>query len=347
LIVTCDGLLTLDQLAKLLKVLADHSYAYPQVTRVSALLDEASSNHGVALTQEQCDQAYDAIRKALAPRALRDGDVRTAVERCVATALRRDPRGLYGLLMQAWQLVLADSREEPVESSLVVERDGLLIPDPRDKDLDGLAIAELFFLVAHDRFDGRLLLGGRALACGVAAALLAELVLCGALSIDLASHQVQAMPAASGTAALPALARQALEEIQHGSPLTLSQGLAALSAKGHLAVRRQLVQRGTVVLAERGRFQKRTHILPVGETVDSIFRVATRPLAVGRLPTVPYALVIELAKATRLAVARHSEWIHVHHIDPGCTLIGAPGQAQLSLLLSCARAEVTEMLSRP
>lgn len=185
-------------------------------------------------------------------------------------------------------------------------------------------------------------------ACSVAAALLAELLLLGLVSVEVRSHRViatdepsQSVPQITGPV------RQALEVIQDSHPVTLGSWLTRLSPKGHLAVRRSLLEAGAVTRTERGRFQKKTCYVPADEMVDSIFRVATRPLGVGRMPTAPHAVLIELAKTVHLTAARYGDWVYVHRVEPGATLTGVPGRERLDLLLALTRAEVTELLTRP
>jgi Golgi phosphoprotein 3 (GPP34) len=347
-IVTYEGRLTLDQLAKLLKALVDHSYKYPQITQVKELLTEAAGDHGVVLTEEQREQVYGALYTAMPTGAVRSGDEWAAVQAHVVTSLGRDPRALYELLMQAWQLVIAREKEQPAESALVEERDGLLVPDPRDKDLDGLGIADVFFLVTHDPHDGRPLLAAPVLACGTAAALLAELLVHDLVSLDLGTHEVKAAEALVGVPELSATARQALEVIQDGGSATLGHWLSALAANGHRAVQTHLRQEGIVTREERGRFQKKACFVPVDpQIVDSIFRAATFRLRVGRWPDAPYAVLIELARVTGLTANRYSSWWEVHRIDPGGALVEVPGRERIDLLFALTKAAITELLSSP
>lgn len=322
--VTSDRL-TLHQLARLLKAMTDYAYAHPEILAARQVLDAVVGEWGVELTPEHVSQIDAALERSL-------------------------PAGSEALskaLFRAWGDVMAAAKQEPAELVLI-ETGGLLVPDPRDKDLDGLAVAELFFLVAHDRFDGRALLAQPVLACGVAAALLAELLLRELICVDLDSHVVCAAGAASST--VPGIAaplRLALDVIQAGKSDTLSRWLVELADTGRTAVRRNLLQAGVLVREVRGRLQKKTYFVPTSEVVDSIFRVVTRPLQVGRIPSPPCAVLVELAKATRLTAARHGEWFHVHSLAPGATLAEAAGREQLELLLALVRAEVTDLLTRP
>lgn len=342
-----SGRLTLHQLARLLKAMADHAYAHPEICGVRELVEAVAREQEITLTDEHLGQVLGALSPAVSTWTVRVVHSSFELDRAIAAGLDRGPDALSKVVARAWLSVISEARQQPPELVLM-ETGGLLVPDPRDKDLEGLSIAELFFLVAHDKLDGRALLAEPVLACAVAAALLAELLVRELITIDLASHHVSATAAPSReVAGISGPVRRALEVIEDGESATLGRWLTVLSAKGHLAVRRHLVETGTVVREERGRFQKKTYFVATGEVVDSIFRVATRPLAVGRMPTPLCAVVIELAKATRLTVARYGEWIHVHHIDPGATLAEVPGREQLELLLALTRAEVTELLSRP
>lgn len=348
MIVTYEGRLTLDQLAKLLKALVDHSYKYPQITHVKELLTEAAGDHGVVLTEEQREQVYGALYMAMPVGTARRGDERAAVQSHVVTSLGRDPRALYELLMQAWQLVVAREKERPIEPTLVEERDGLLIPDPRDKDLDGLGVADAFFLVAHDPHDGRPLLAAAVLACGTAAALLAELMAYDLVSLDLHTHEVKAGEALADVPELSATARQALEVIQDSGRATLGDRLSALAADGHRAVQTYLRQEGIVTREERGRFQKKVCFVPANpQIVESIFWAATFPLRVGRRPGAPYAVLIELARVTGLTTNRYSAWWEIHRIEPGSALVEVPGRERIDLLLALTKAAITELLSSP
>lgn len=340
--------LTLHQLARLLKAMTDHAYAHPEIGGVGQLLDAVARELELELTDEQVGQVYGALSLVVPSGTVYSAASSVELDRAISiTGLDKGDDALSKAVFRAWSNVHAAARQEPAELVLM-ETGGLLVPDPRDKDLDGLSIADLVFLVAHDKLDGRALLAAPVLACAVAGALLAELLLRGLIRVDLASHLVAATAEDSATVpGITAPVRQALEEIQDGRSGTLGRWLTVLSAKGCPAVRRRLVETGVVVREERGRFGKKTYFVPTGEVVDSIFRVVTSPLHVKRMPTAPCAVVIELAKATRLTVARYGEWIHVHDIDPGGTLAGVPGREQLELLLALTRAEVTELLSRP
>ena len=233
MIVTYSGVLSPDQLAKLLKALADHTYRYPQTTDVSELLHEATSEQGVIVSIEQSAQIYEALYTAMPAGTVRSGDHPAAVQSYVAASLVEDPHALYNLLMSAWTQAVTEANEQPFVPMLAEEQDGLLVPDPRDKDLAGLGIAEMFFLAAHDRFDGRPLLAEPVVACGVAGALLADLMCRDLIALDLASHQVRLVDVASGVVAgISAPTRQALEEIQDGEPAALGSWLTALSTNG-------------------------------------------------------------------------------------------------------------------
>jgi hypothetical protein len=340
--------LTLHELARLLKALADHGYAHPEIGKVKELLDALGREWDVEVTAEQVGQVYGALSLVLPSGTVFAADQGAELDRAIAiTSVDRGPDTLSKAMFRAWQNVLAAAKQEPAELVLM-ETGGLLVPDPRDEDLDGLSIADLFFLVAHDKLDGRALLAAPVLGCGVAAALLAELLFRELICVDLASHQVAATaePSKQMTRISPPV-RQALEEIQDGRPDTLGAWLGVMTAKGHLAVRRHLAETGVVKREQRGRLQKKTYFVPTGEVVDSIFRVVTRPLHVRRMPTAPCAVLVELAKATRLTVARYGEWLHVHDIAPGATLEGVPGRERLDLLLALTRAEVIDLLTRP
>lgn len=340
--------LTLHQLARLLKAMADYAYVHPWIGGVAEVMDAVALEQAVDLTDAHRGQVSGAVSLVVPGGLARISITGESLNEAIGTVgLQCGPHMLYKLLISAWQNVVAEAKLEPAELVLM-ETGGLLVPDPRDKDLDGLSIPDLMFLVAHDRHDGRLLLAQPVLACGVASATLAELLLRELISVDLASHLVQATAEPSeAVAGISPPVRQALDEIQDGRSATLGRWLTALSAKGYLAVRRHLVKAAVVVCEERGRFQRKTYFVPTGEVIDSIFRVVTRPLHVGRMPTAPCGVLVELAKATRLTAARHGEWIHVHGIDLGGALVGAPGREQLDLLLALTRAEVTELLSRP
>ena len=345
--VTSDRL-TLHQLARLLKVMSDYAYAHPEATTLEKLLEAVAQEQALTLTREHRGQIYGAASMVTLGPDARVSSVGEALEPAfVITALDQNRDPLSALLWNAWNVVLAAAKQEPAELVLM-ETGGLLVPDPRNKDLDGLSIAELLFLVAHDKLDGRALLAAPVLACGVAAGILAELLLRELITVDPSTHLVRAEGELART--VPGIAepvRRALSEIQDGEPAALGAWLTALSTIGLTAVRRQLLESGVVVREVRGRFGRKTYYRAVGEVVDSIFRVATRPLAVGRDPTPPCAVLIELAKATRLTAARYGEWIHVHGTDPAMAFAGASGSGQLELLLALTRAEVTDQLTRP
>lgn len=340
--------LTLHQLGRLLKTMSDHAYAHPEIGGVKALLDAVARKWDVELSEEHVGQVYGALSLVVPTGVIYSVESSSELDWAISiTSLDHGPDTLSKAVFRAWRNVAAAAKQEPAELVLM-ETGGLLVPDPRDKDLDGLSIAELMFLVTHDKLDGRALLAQPVLGCGVAAALLAELVLRELICIDLTSHVVQARAEPSATVAgISAPVRQALEEIQDGEPAMLGRWLTALSTNGHLAVRRHLVKTGVVVREERGRWQKKTYFVPVGEVIDSIFRVVTRPLHVRRMPTAPCGVLVELAKVTGLTVARYGEWFYVHNIAPGATLAGVPGREQLDLLLAMTKAEVTDLLTRP
>lgn len=342
------GRLATHQLARFLKAMSDHAYAHPEIGGVRELLEAVAREWDVQLSDEHVRQVCGAVSLVVPTSVAHPVASGSELDQAIPfTSLDRGPDTLSKVIFRAWQNVIAAAKQEPAELVLM-ETGGLLVPDPRDKDLDRLSIADLLFLVAHDKLDGRALLAPSVLGCGVAAALLAELLLRELISVDLGSHVVQAtVEPSTMVAGVPATVRQALEEIQDGQPAALGRWLTVLSARGHLAVRRHLVETGVVAREERGRLQKKTYFVPTGEVVDSIFRVVTRPLHVGRMPTAPCSVLIELAKATRLTVARHGEWLHVHSIAPGATLAGVPGRVQLELLLALTRAEVTDLLTRP
>ena len=340
--------LTLHQLARLMKTMADYAYAYPRIAELDALLSAVSLEQALFLTDEQRGQVFGAVSMVLPVVSVRATKPGEAMEPAVVvTGLGQSREPLSALLWNAWNVVHAAAKQEPAEMVLM-ETGGLLVPDPRDKDLDGLSVAELLFLVAHDQVDGRALLAGPVLAHGVAAGLLAELILRELITVDLATHLVRAEGELAHT--VPGIAvpvRRALSEIQSGEPVALSEWLTALSSSGSTSVRVALLEACVVVREVRGRFSKKTCYRPTGEVIDSILRVATRPLAVGRDPTPPCAVLIELARATRLTVARYGEWIHVHGADPVNAFMGIRGREQLDLLLALTRAEVTEQLTRP
>ena len=352
MIVTHSGALTPDQLAKLLKALADHTYRYPQRADVSELLREAAGEQGVIVSVEQQAQIYVALYTAMPAGSPRSSDHGAAVQVFVNTSLEEDPRALYNLLMTAWKRAISEANEQPFVSILTEEQDGLFVPDPRDKDLEGLGIAEMFFLTAHDRFDGRPLLAESVVACGVASALLADLMCRDLIALNRMTHQVFTMGGLSGTLAEESVpVRQALEEIQNGELATLGSLLTTLPTKTFRALRRHLTKDlGIVVREERGRIQKQPCFRPVNpEIVESIFRIATRPLAVDHRPPERFAVLIELARATRLTARRPGEWAYTQDLAPGGALseIEIPGRELLELLLALTRAEVTELLSRP
>jgi hypothetical protein len=342
--------LALHQLAALLKAMADYAYKHPQIGAVDELLEAVIADQDVTVIAEHWEQVRCAVRDVMPTRTVRTwlSGPSLSLEQPTVIDIEYDADALHKVVFRAWANVVAEAKQQP-PALVLMETGGLLVPDPRDKDLDGLGIAEMLVLVAHDRHDGRPLLAESVLACGVAAALLAELMLRDLIDFDLASHEVRvtAASASTETGVVSAPVLQTLELVRKGRPGRLGWWLRALSARGHLAVCRHLERNATVVRHQRGRFQKSTRFLPTGETIDSIFRVATRPLAVGRLPTAPCAVVIELAKATRLTAARHGEWTHVHHMDPGATFAQVPSRERLELLLALTRAEVTELLCRP
>ena len=114
-------------------------------------------------------------------------------------------------------------------------------------------------------------------------------------------------------------------------------------------MRRHLTKElGIVVREERGRVQKRTCFRPVApEIVESVFRVATRPLAIRLRPPPPFAVLVELARSTRLTARRPGDWAYIHGLAPGGALSEIPDRERFELLLALTRAEVTERLSRP
>lgn len=319
--------LTLHQLARLLKAMTDHAYAHPEASDVRRVLDAVADEQGIELSGEHIAQINGALH---------------------TTKPAGRPETLSKELFRAWGNVVAAAKQEPAELVLM-ETGGLLVPDPRDQDLDGLAVAELFFLVAHDRFDGRPLLPQPVLACGVSGALIAELMLRELISIDLASHLVHATGRAARTVpGIATVVRHALEATQSAPPATLGHWLTELADSGPMTVRRDLLQAGVLAREVRGRLKKKkTYFVPTGEVVDSIFRVVTRPLQVGRMPTPQCGVLLELAKATRLTITRHAEWFHAHSLAPGATLTEAPGRERVELLLALVRAEVTDLLTRP
>jgi hypothetical protein len=187
------------------------------------------------------------------------------------------------------------------------------------------------------------------LACGTAAALLAELLLHNLVTIDLTSHQVSAaFGDVAGVAALSATARQAFEEIQDGDRVTLGHWLSTLAVNGYRAVQTHLKHVGIVRREERGRWRKTVCFTPADPgIVDSVFRIATLRLQFGRQPEAPYAVLIELARVTGLTVNRYGDWWRVHHIDPGGALVEVPGRERFDLLLALTKAAITELLSSP
>lgn len=345
-----DHRLTLHELARLLKTMTDYAYAHPWIATVGELLKSVAREFDIALTDEHRGQIYGALSLVVPmPSGTVQGpNMGPELDRAIVVSnLDRTPDTLGKVVFRAWQNVTAAARQEPAEL-WIPETGGLLMPDPRDADLDGLSIAATFFLVAHDKLDGRALLSEPVLACSVAAALLAELLLLELVSLEIRSHRVLATDQPSQSVpGITVPVRQALEMIQDSQPATLGSWLTRLSPKGHLAVRRHLLEAGVVARKERGRIQKKACYLPADEIVDSIFRVATRPLAVGRMPTAPHAVLIELAKTVHLTAARYGEWVYVHRIDHGATLAEVPGRERLDLLLALTRAEVTDLLTRP
>lgn len=340
--------LTVHQLARLLKTMADYSHAHPDIAQLDELLRAVAREHAFNVSSEHRTQVFGAVSLVIPAASSRGARSGNAVEPAVvinSLDQRRDP--LSAVLWNAWSAVHAAARQEPAELVLM-ETGGLLVPDPRDRDLDGLSVAELFFLVAHDRLDGRPLLPAPVLGCGLAAALLGELLMRRLIDLDLSTHRVRAKGENARTVpGIAAPVRRALHEIEDSAPAVLSDWLTALSASGFTSVKRQLLEAGVVVREMRGRLSKRAYLRPTGEVVDSIFRVATRPLAVGRDPTPLCALLIELAKATRLTIARYGEWIHVHGTDLSSAFAAVNAGEDLELLLALTRAEVTDQLTRP
>ena len=338
------------ELARLLKLLVDHAYENPLIARVDDLVAAVARKYLLVLTDEHRDQIYGALSLVVPmPAGTTQGpDIGARLDLAIAIAdVNRTSDVLGKAVFRAWQIITAAARQEPAEI-WVAETGGLLKPDPRNEDLVDLSIAEAFFLVAHDKVDGRALLAEPVLACSIAAALLAELLLRDLIALDLATHRVQATDEPSESAhGLSAPMRQAFEVIQDGAPGTVESWLGALVPKGHLAVRSHLVKIGRVTRVEQGRFPKRVCYPPTGEIVDSVFRVATRPLAVERMPGPPYAVLVELAKAVHLTGVRYGDWVYAHHTDPGAALAEVPGRERFDLLLALTKAEVIDLLARP
>ncbi len=337
------------ELARLLKLMVDHAYQDPQVVGVDALVGAVARKFDLSLTEEHWGQVYGAV-SLVVPQL--GGTVSATVtgsgldQAIRISDVNRTPDTLGKVIFQAWQNISVATRQEPAAMWLP-ETGGLLVSDPRDEDVVDLSIAEMFHLVAHDKNAGHALLAEPVLACGIAAALLAELLLLGLVELDVETHDVKAtgQPSAS-VLGISGPVRQALEVIQDGGPDTLGSWLNALSPKGYRAVRRHLVQAGRATRVE-GRFTKRVRYPPASELVDSILRVATRPLAAGRMPGAPYAVLVELAKVARLTQLRYGDWVYVHRIDPGASLELVPGRERFDLLLALTRAEVTDLLTRP
>lgn len=338
------------ELARLLKLMVDHAYESPWIEGVDGLVEAVARKFDLALTEEHYDQIHGALCLVV---PMPTGTVPDVVSGAVldrairVSNVNRTTDALGRAVFQAWQNLKVAVRQEPAEM-WVAQTGGLLLPDPRNEDVVDLSIAEMFHLVAHDKNDGRALLAEPVLACGIAAALVAELLLRGLVELDAATHAVRACeePAAS-VLGISGPVRRALEVAQGGEHSTLGSWLSALSTTGYLAVRSHLVRAGRASRVERGRFTKRVCYPPAGEVVDSIFRVATRPLAAGRTPGAPYAVLVELAKALHLPQLRYGDWVHVHRTDPGASLALVPGRERFDLLLALTRAEVTDLLTRP
>ena len=177
-------------LAALLKVLVDLEYKHP-TNSYERLFENAHDLQRIFVTDEQKEQVKAAVA-AVPPDALRRAgqpSLDGATDAYTITTAGRARVPLGEMLYHAWVQVHGSADDERIVV-LAEEPDGLLVPDPRDKDLDGLGIAEVFFLVAHDRHDGRPRLAPMVLACGTAAALLAELLLHNLLTIDLVCQVV-------------------------------------------------------------------------------------------------------------------------------------------------------------
>lgn len=139
--------LALHELARLLKTMTDYAYAHPSIGTVGELVNSIEREFDIALSDEHRGQIYSAL-SLVAPMpsgTVQGPNIGPELDRAIlATNLDRTPDTLGKAVFRAWRNVTAAARQEPAEL-WIPETGGLLMPDPRDADLDGLSIAATSF----------------------------------------------------------------------------------------------------------------------------------------------------------------------------------------------------------
>ena len=294
---------------------------------------------GIILTDFQWRQVVAAIGECVPRSEMYGPDAQASIAVWVHDR-RTLPDGesagaLHALLTAAWRV--ADARAGQV---LRGSRQGI------EPDTAELALAERFYLLAHDRSSGKPLLSPTALAIGLSAAVLGELRLADRARIDPISGIVHPLAPVNLPRSVPdglsPCSRAALDALRTQPSAAVSTWLGRISSQALDQVRRHLLAIGVLRTAsERSLLGTRALVRPTTmSTVDEVLSAVRAPLWGGHYPEGSHAMLAELVRVTGLAARQRREWSELSKVPPGALLAREPRGEQLGLLTTTVAASI-------
>ncbi len=356
MLLTVNGPRTNRELAELVKALMDWCTegAYGNLDDVLA---EVAKRFHITIPDAQREQVYAALADAL-PADTGDGeDPVLDVSRWIAARLPHESRVLYTLLMTSWMDLCSQAEAEATRQNEERERADR---DPIAEAIRHLTLSGRYYVVAHNG-RGKPLLSEAVIGLGLAAGVIAELLIAGRLGLEIRSHRLVDSPPAenppSGAPdteplAPPAPSRSAEGVIEDLLKQTapLRDQLQILAGSIEERVRAELLESGIITPESRGMLRERVYYAPVQRGLAK----AIRALVGGALYSDPIApsdaVLAELAIATGLDAKQAAGWDRLGSMNRGDALTKtrrAETAAQLRLLIDLTAAEVDAVVISP
>lgn len=381
MLLTVDGPRSARELAELVKALMD-SCAGGGRGDLDTVLTEVTRRHHIGVSHTQRGQVFRALAAILPAEAeQRAATSAEMVSTWVGARLPQDPDILYILLMAAWTDLCAQAEAEATREHEEREHEER---DPVAEAIRQLTLSGRYYVVAHSG-RGKPVLSQTVAGLGLAAGVLAELVLAGRIDLETRTHRLLRTPAgteapspgselstevetgrgdAAGAGAGPGpgaetesaagrplsrAAERALEQTP-AQPAPLRDHLVDLAARAEDWVREELAESDLIGPEKHRMLREHVYYAPRERGLAKAIRTLVgEALHADPIPPLD-ALLAELAIATGLDAKQSGGWDRLSSMTRGDALAGsACGDAaeQLKLLIDLTAAEVDTVVTSP